>query len=125
MIDILQLIDQPNSKATLDIKQMSTIEDGLKELNDHAQSIKECWEALGSVMEIKSILGLLEEFKYISKILDSELFDNPSMNCGLYRVDQDCLDQLKKAVLTAREEQLNETKQVIETLHNCKLIDDK
>ena len=76
-------------------------------------------------MEIKSILGLLDEFKYITRILDSELFDNPSMNCGLYRVDQDCLDQLKKAVLSARDDQLNETKQVITTLHLCKLIDDK
>jgi len=59
-------------------------------------------------MEIKSILGLLDEFKYISLILDSELYDNPSMNCGLYRVDQDMLDQLKKAIFTAREENLEE-----------------
>jgi len=68
-------------------------------------------------MEIKSILGLLDEFQYITKILDSELYDNPSMNCGLYRVDQDCLDQLKKAVLSARDEQLKEIKTVIDALH--------
>lgn len=76
------------------------------------------------MMEIKSILGLLDEYKYITKILDSELYDNPSMNCGLYKVDQDCLDQLKKAVLSARDEQLKEIKSVIEALHQCKLIDD-
>lgn len=64
-------------------------------------------------MEIKSILGLLDEFRFITAILDSELYDNPSMNCGLYRVDQDCLDQLKKAILAARDDQLNEIKIVI------------
>lgn len=67
-------------------------------------------------MEIKSILGLLDEFKYISMILDSELYDNPSMNCGLYRVDQDMLDQLKKAIFTAREENLEEIFTFINTL---------
>ena len=41
-------------------------------------------------------------------ILDSELYDNPSINCGLYRVDQDMLDQLKKAIFTAREDNLEE-----------------
>lgn len=75
-------------------------------------------------MEIKSILGLLDEFKYITAILDNELYDNPSMNCGLYRVDQDCLDQLKKAVLTARDDQLTEIKAVIEALYASRLIDD-
>lgn len=120
MDDILQL-----TSGNFGSQQLQIISEGLIELNNHALKIKECWEALGNVMEIKSILGLLEEFKYITKILDSELFDNPSMNCGLYRVDQDCLDQLKKAVLSARDDQLNEIKQVIDTLHQCKLIDDQ
>jgi hypothetical protein len=79
-----------------------------------AINIKDCWQSLGNVMEVKSILGLLDEYKYITSILDSELYDNPSMNCGLYRVDQDCLDQLKKAVLTAREDQLKDIKVIID-----------
>lgn len=43
-------------------------------------------------MEIKSILGLVDEFKYIAKILDNDNYDNPALNQGLYKVDQDCLD---------------------------------
>ena len=54
--------------------------------------LKECWQSLANVMDIKSILGLLDEFKYVSKILDHDSYDNPSLNHGLYKVDQDCLD---------------------------------
>ena len=59
--------------------------------------------SLASVMEVKSILGLIEEFQYITRILDNDSYDNPALNQGLYKVDQDCLDQLKKACLIARE----------------------
>ena len=84
LLDMIKLADQPGK---IDWTQMQFIIEGLKDLNLNAIYIKECWESLGSPMEIKSILGLLDEFKYISMILDSELYDNPSMNCGLYRVD--------------------------------------
>lgn len=104
---------------------MQFIIEGLKQLNLNAIYIKECWESLGSPMEIKSILGLLDEFKYISLILDSELYDNPSMNCGLYRVDQDMLDQLKKAIFTAREENLEEIFTFINALSQINLLDEK
>lgn len=71
----------------MNINDLKIIDEGLKEINIYTIKIKECWEALQSVMEVKSILGLLDEFKYITKILDSEMFDNPALNCGLYRVD--------------------------------------
>lgn len=64
----------------------------MSELNGKAMDIKECWQSLANVMDIKSILGLLDEFKYVSKILDHDSYDNPSLNHGLYKVDQDCLD---------------------------------
>lgn len=119
---MIKLADQPGK---IDWNQMQFIIEGLKQLNLNAIYVKECWESLGSPMEIKSILGLLDEFKYISMILDSELYDNPSMNCGLYRVDQDMLDQLKKAIFTAREEKLEEIFVFINTLSQVGLIDDK
>ena len=87
MMDILKIMDQPNEKINLTINDLKNIEEGLQELNLYTLNIKECWESLESVMSVKSILGLLDEFKFITKILDSELFDNPALNCGLYRVD--------------------------------------
>lgn len=92
-------------------------------LNTQAMEMKECWASLASVMEVKSILGQLDEFKYILKILDNDTYDNPALNQGLYKVDQDCLDQLKKAVLLARESQLKDLKEIIESLKQCSMID--
>ena len=65
-------------------------------------------------MDVKSILGQLDEFKYIAKIMENDKYDNPALNLGFYKVDQDCLDQLKKAVFIKRDSQLKELKNFID-----------
>lgn len=102
---------------------MREVVENLQEIQIQAYDIKECWESLSGVMDIKSILGQLDEFKYISKIMENDKYDNPALNLGFYKVDQDCLDQLKKAVLIARDTQLKEIKLLITQLLECKMIE--
>lgn len=71
-------------------------------MNIYAINVSECWQSLGSVMEVKSLLGLVDDYQYITKILESELFDNPSINYGFHRIDVECLDQMKRVILSAR-----------------------
>ena len=64
----------------------------MDELNWHAIYMQECWGSLGSPMEIKSILGLMEKYSSINAILENETYDNPSLNVGLFKIDEDTLD---------------------------------
>lgn len=46
--------------------------------------------------------------------MENDKYDNPALNLGFYKVDQDCLDQLKKAVFIKRDSQLKELKNFID-----------
>lgn len=87
MDTLLNQISLANQAGDLNSEQLGSIIQGLKDQITYQINIKECWQSLGCVQGIKSIYGLLDQFKYVTKIMDSEILDNPAMNLGLYQVD--------------------------------------
>lgn len=79
--------------------------------------MKNQWASLQNPRRFKSILGLLPEYKHVNNILHNERYNNPALNNGLYQIDAQSLDKLKKTLLSIQKYQLMEhTKTKIKSL---------
>lgn len=79
--------------------------------------MKNQWASLQNPRRFKSILGLLPEYKHVNTILHNKRYNNPALNNGLYQIDAQSLDKLKKTLLSIQKYQLMEhTKTRIKSL---------
>lgn len=96
---------------------MKEIIKGLEKLIEYQHQMKNQWASLQNPKRFKSILGLLPEYKHVNYILNNKRYNNPALNNGLYQIDLQSVDKLKKTLLSIQKYQLlNHTKKRIKSL---------
>jgi len=80
----------------------------LRTLNLYQSHMKDGWRLLASPMEYKSILGLMPKYRHINRLLYNNRFHNPALGSGLYQLDLQTLQCLKKIILVAQKQHVSQ-----------------
>ena len=120
---IFAQISQAYKSKALAETQMNEITTGLEKLIEYQHQMKNQWASLQNPKRFKSILGLLPEYRHVNIILNNKRYNNPALNNGLYQIDLQSVDKLKKTLLSIQKYQLmNHTKKRIKSLAGKNLI---